>query len=59
MIKKVTLSDKEQHYLSELVTSVNCVDADIKCYECPFYCSELNDYDGCLIDKLKQIADNN
>ena len=59
MIKKVTLTVKEKHHLLELVKSVNCVDEDIKCDECPFHCPELNDYDGCLIDKFKQIADNN
>ena len=59
MIKKVTLSNKEKHHLSELVKSINCVDEDIKCEECPFNCPELEDYNGCLVDKLKEIVDNN
>lgn len=59
MIKKVMLSNKEKHHLSELVKSVNCVNEDIKCDECPFNCPELGNYNGCLVDKLKEIADNN
>ena len=59
MIKKVTLSNKEKHHLSELVKSINCVDEDIKCDECPFNCPELDDYNGCLVDKLKEIVNNN
>ena len=60
MIKKVTLTDKEKHHLFELVKSINCVDEGIKCDECPFNCPELeHDYNGCLVDKLKEIADNN
>lgn len=59
MIKKVTLSDREKYLLSELVKSINCVDEDIKCDECPFHCPDFDDYDGCLVDKLKQIANNN
>lgn len=60
MIKKVTLSDKEKHHLFELVKGINCVDEDIKCDECPFNCPELeNEYNGCLVDKLKEIYNNN
>lgn len=59
MIKKVTLSNKEKHHLSELVKSVNCVAENIKCDECPFNCPELDSCHGCLVDKLKEIADNN
>lgn len=59
MIKKVTLSSKEKYHLSELVKSINCVDEGIKCDECPFNCPELDDYNGCLVDKLKEIVDNN
>lgn len=59
MIKKVMLSNNEKHHLYELVKGINCADAGIKCNECPFHCPELDDYDGCLVDKLKQIADNN
>ena len=59
MIKKVILSNKEKHHLSELVKSVNCVDEDIKCDECPFNCPELEDYNGCLVDKLKEIYNHN
>lgn len=60
MIKKVILSDKEKHHLFELVKGINCVDEDIKCDECPFNCPELeNNYNGCLVDKLKEIYNNN
>lgn len=59
MIKKVMLSYREKHHLSELVKNIHCVDEDIKCEECPFNCPELDNYNGCLVDKLKEIADNN
>ena len=59
MIKKVTLTEKEKHHLIELVKNINCVDQNIACDECPFNCSELDDYNGCLVDKLREIYDNN
>lgn len=58
MIRKIALSDKEKIHLSELVKSINCVEEDIKCDECPFNCPELDKYNGCLVDKLKEIIDN-
>lgn len=59
MIKKVMLSNEEKHHLIELVKSVNCIDQNIACEDCPFYCFELDDFNNCLVDKLREIADNN
>lgn len=60
MIKKIALTEKEKYHLLELVSDIHhCEDRGFGCKECPFYSIDFHDYGGCLVDKLKEIADNN